>query len=156
MKYLFKQFVLFISTITNIGFCNENLVTISVPLYDNTATFNETQAVVDKYLTLNYFVNNNINVTNNKTTDKYDFNHYCKMYDELELDIFNFRTDIKNGNYNMDQQNNIKNIFFNILHSMRHSLQKLALSSTDIKEQNRINTYVNINLKPSNIYLVLS
>lgn len=78
------------------------------------------------------------------------------MYDELDLDIFNFRTDIKNGNYNMNQQNNIKNIFFNILHSMRNSLQKLDVSSADIKEQNRINTYVNINLKPSNIYLILS
>lgn len=70
MKYLFRQFVPFISIITSIGFCNENFVTISIPLYNNTATFTETQAVVDKYPTLNYFINNDINVTNNTTEEK--------------------------------------------------------------------------------------
>ena len=140
MKYWFKHFILFISTITNICVCANSIQSV----------YNKNQDIINRYPTLGYFV------PNSNTIGKHNFDYYQEIYDKLIFDISKFRIDTKNSMYTTNESNDIKSMFFNTLHSMKNELQKLVISSEDIKEQNKINTYININLKSRNIYLILN
>lgn len=95
------------------------------------------------------------NFTNTEDNSIHDFEYYKNEYQMLLSDNIKFKHNI-NLNYNNKYNNETRQKFFDVLHNIKDSLQKLVLSCSDITEQNKINTYINNNLKSIDIYLILT
>lgn len=160
------MFVLLPKLFCNNTYCTEQLRTLSFDT-DKCSCSTEEQSLFDsddlslgkqqkiseninqsKYKTINNFINKTDN-------NVHDFEYYRNIYQMLLSDIAQFRIDIKLNN-NDHYNNEIKKTFFDIMHNIKDSLQKLVLSCSDMKEKNKISTYINNNLKSRDMYFILN
>ena len=77
------------------------------------------------------------------------------MYENVIKDIDIFRKDIQNSCYNIIEIENIRSIFFSILHNVRYSIQNLITSCKKNNIKNKYNKYINDNLSPKDILLMI-
>lgn len=159
MTFSIRQLTLVVCIITKVIcnniYCNDNIDKYSCSTEEQ-SLFGSDVSLSDKE---EVKPSSNLNTINNikcekKDNDIHNFKYYQNIYQKLLSDISKFKNDIKfnhNDQYNIE----IKNTFFTAMHNIKDSLQKLTLSCSDMKERNKISTYINNNLKSRDIYLIL-